>query len=260
MVTGRFGSDLDTARRLLYLYTALVAFSVLGSIASARFAIDPGFVGPVAGALLILSGAGCVAIALRSRRAVLSVLFLGAAVEVVGLYTGFPFGRYTYTDRWWPTVPLPEGHRFPLLLPFAWLLIVGGSFGAVRRRLRSAWAVPATALLATLIDWPMEQAMTGTLGYWTWAEPAAPFTAPVSNALGWFVTASLGSWAMYVDAERSDSRRTAIVPALFCLFVAAIGSLEGFHRAWVLLAAIGTVLLVVEWTAVRGIGATPRST
>lgn len=126
----------------------------------------------------------------RATLALALVLFLGAAVELIGVTTGLPFGRYIYTDRWWPTVPLPDGGRFPLLLPFAWFLVAGAAALAVR--VRGLPGALLGGLLAAGVDLFMEPVMAGPLDYWRWLEPGPlPGGAPILNFVGWFATASL---------------------------------------------------------------------
>ncbi|HWD40932.1 MAG TPA: carotenoid biosynthesis protein [Fimbriimonas sp.] len=124
---------------------------------------------------------------------VLAVLGLGAACEVLGLATGLPFGRYQYTGRWWPSLTISGLGPFPLLLPFAWLLIAGSAYLLASTFFRDRFpAVVLGALIATATDLVMEPAMTGTLGYWRWLERGAlPGGAPLLNPMGWFVTSLL---------------------------------------------------------------------
>jgi putative membrane protein len=121
-------------------------------------------------------------------------------VEIAGVLTGFPFGRYAYTDRWWPTVLLPGSARFPLQLPFAWFLVAGTAYltvaGFGQGRLGKGY-VPMAGLLAALVDLVMEPVMTGRLAYWRWLDPGPlPGDAPVANFLGWFATAAVAAVAL----------------------------------------------------------------
>lgn len=133
---------------------------------------------------------------------VLGVLALGAGCEVVGLYTGFPFGRYVYTEAWWPTVPLPGDHRFPLLLPFAWAMVAGGSARLLKHR--PIWMV---GLAAACLDLLMEPVMVGTLGYWRWLDGGPlPGGVPVLNFVGWFLVSTGAAWLIgESDVEPRES-------------------------------------------------------
>ena len=190
----RFGTIrlLSSLSRLCRVYLGLVAFSLAGSLLSKLTGLQPGPIAPIAAALTI--GVGFVAVfheiwSLNKAAAYWMLplaLVLSAGIELVGLTTGFPFGRYTYTDRWQPTVVV--GHLFfPVLLPFAWLLVVGSATViCARKRYYALWA----AGLATLIDFGMEPVMTGPLRYWVWLKHGPlPGGAALLNPVGWFVTA-----------------------------------------------------------------------
>ncbi|MFQ3669378.1 MAG: carotenoid biosynthesis protein, partial [Fimbriimonadaceae bacterium] len=195
--------------RLGKVYLGLVAFSLAGSAVSRLTGLDPGPIAPVAAALTLLTGFAAafapVWQAIGPKRALAAgafVLTVGAASEIAGLYTGLPFGRYAYTDAWFPTVPLPGGHFFPLLLPFAWFLMAGSAYLVVSRLAQGRdgtgsrpplWVVPGGALLAAALDVPMEPVMTDVLGYWVWLDPTWPIGgpvlgAPLMNAVGWVAT------------------------------------------------------------------------
>ena len=202
------------------VYWGLVLFSLAGSLFSRIAHLDPTPIGRPAALLTLLVGcyAGFSETAKNDREAaigLISVLFLGAGAELVGLATGFPFGRYVYTDKWWPAIPIERIGYFPLQLPFAWLLVVGAAFLALRPALR-AWAVPVAALVATVVDQIMEPVMTGSLGYWRWIDHGPLLGgSPVQNAIGWFSVSALAAGLLYF-AFRS-SKAGALAPAAVLL-------------------------------------------
>ncbi|MCX7790583.1 MAG: carotenoid biosynthesis protein [Chloroflexaceae bacterium] len=173
-------------------YLACVLFSIAGTGLSVATGLDPGPIRPLAAAATLLLGvAALLAAPLRALGAARAlggaglVLAVGAASEVAGLYTGFPFGRYEYTERWQPVLPLPGGHVFPVLLPFAWFLVAGACYLWVSRWMTGWAAALAGALLAAAVDAAMEPVMTGPLGYWRWLEPTVLGIAPAANFGGW---------------------------------------------------------------------------
>ncbi|MGV3618654.1 MAG: carotenoid biosynthesis protein [Fimbriimonas sp.] len=145
------------------------------------------------------------------------VLALGGSIEVAGVLTGFPFGRYAYTDRWWPVVTLVDGARFPLQLPFAWFLMAGASYLTViwiGKGGHGKLYAPLTGLLAAALDLIMEPVMVGPLGYWRWLDPGPlPGGAPWSNFLGWFATAALAAVALnaFGAAKAWEAREPKVV-------------------------------------------------
>lgn len=167
-------------------FLGLVAFSILGTAITKATGLDPGPIRPVASLLTILLGFYALA-RLAKWPHVVAVLGIGAAAELIGLYTGYPFGRYEYTSAWWPTLQLSGGHRFPLLLPFAWFLVAGGCALALRPLGKPA--IILAPLMATLIDLFMEPIMVGKLAYWRWIDQGPlPGGAPWLNVVGWFAT------------------------------------------------------------------------
>ena len=222
------------------LYIASILFSCCGVAAQKFLRADPGSIAPIMSAVIMLSGAGSVALSIRSWRAVCWVLVVGAIGEIVGLFTGFPFGRYEYTDRWVPTVSLGVGHRFPLLLPLAWLMMVGGSFLFVSRYWQGWRLLVGTAILATAIDIPMERAMTDVFGYWRWLPPGPIYGAPIWNAVGWMAVGGIA--VLGLRHVQAAEQRSGLVLPLFCGFVAWNGFLSSFNPAWIALVAFAVWL------------------
>ncbi|HRJ32124.1 MAG TPA: carotenoid biosynthesis protein [Fimbriimonadaceae bacterium] len=227
------------------LYGGLVAFAAAGSLGSHVSGFDPGWIAPIVAALMILSGAGVMLTSYSGPRWVLvGVLVLGAGSEVLGLYTGFPFGVYSYTSAWWPTIVIPGNQPFPLLLPLAWLMMTGSAW-ALASRFSSQPGVVAvlSGLAAALIDLPMEAVMVGPLGYWAWAEPALPFGAPLSNFLGWWLVSGLAAYALSRAQPRGVIPRAEMVwvAVLFGLFLALVAFLNLLFWAGGSLLAISAV-------------------
>lgn len=187
--------------RVIRWYAGLIVFSILGSLLSKLTGLDPGPIAPVAGAATLgLGFCACFADWVRSggipaRWTLAGVTLFGAAAELVGLATGWPFGEYRY-EAWWPWVGTPWG-PFPLLLPVAWAVVAGGCALVFPRRPGLA------ALAATAIDLVMEPVMAGSLGYWRWVERGPmPGDAPIMNSVGWFGVSLVA--ALLIDRVRSE--------------------------------------------------------
>lgn len=226
------------------VYVGLIVFSILGTAASVFLKIDPGPVAKIAGLALILSGALCIAATIGRWPRIAFLVVFSALAELVGLHTGLPFGRYEYTAAWWPTIPAGGNHVFPLLLPFAWLMIVGGAWTVVRQKLSGAPAVLATATIAAVIDAPMERVMTDIFRYWKWNEPGPVFGAPVLNSFGWFLVALVGAISLESGAERPNPKWGAGVVGLFCAFAGISGLFRFFDPAFLILVFIGIGFLL----------------
>ncbi len=197
-------------------YLGLVSFSILGSLLSRLTGLDPGPIAPIAAVATLLLG---FSVACRGLKfgVIFAILTIGAASEVLGLYTGLIFGPYEYTNAWQPILNLPGGKPFPLLLPFAWGMMAVSAYRLVSdlssRWLRagsvilvaagslpSLWLTPlamaggwfvlrsnilAAAYLAAAADLLMEYTMVHSLGYWRWFESGLFFVSPPHNTLGW---------------------------------------------------------------------------
>jgi uncharacterized membrane protein len=125
----------------------------------------------------------------RGRRTGVGVLLLVAGTalgfEALGLATGFPYGRYAYSDALGPTLL-----GVPFLVPLAWLMmawpswILAARLAPSRRWVRVATAAAVFAGWDVILDPQMVQA-----GYWTWAHPSPGLpgidTVPLTNLAGW---------------------------------------------------------------------------
>jgi uncharacterized membrane protein len=196
-VTAR-GAPRATLRRALPM--ALAVLLVLTAIAypltsgSGRDTVSWTIV--VVGAGLSVAHAGLS----RGLRTGLGVLLLVAvtavAVEALGLATGFPYGRYSYSDALGPTL-----FGVPFLVPLAWLMMAWPSWVMAERLarpvrasgrpvVRVAVAAGIFAAWDVVLDPQMVQA-----GYWTWAHPWPGLpgidTVPLTNLGGWLLAGAV---------------------------------------------------------------------
>lgn len=198
----------------------MVVFSLVGSLLSAKTGLDPGPIKPIASMLTILIGFLALSQSAKWWQ-VASVLALGAAAELCGLYTGYPFGDYDYTNAWWPTLRLPGDENFPFLLPFAWFLIAGGAALALRPLGKPGLLL--APVLATLIDFFMEPVMVDKLGYWRWLEPGPlPGGAPFMNVIGWFLTSFAAALILWRQKGEKAGMDEAVVLSGFVALMAGI--------------------------------------
>ena len=120
------------------------------------------------------------------------VTVTAVAFEAVGLATGFPYGRYEYSDALGPTVL-----GVPFLVPLAWLMMAWPSWvlaDRLTRRVatgrrtvaRIATAAGVFAAWDVVLDPQLVQA-----GYWTWSHPDPGLpgipTVPLTNLGGWLL-------------------------------------------------------------------------
>ncbi len=230
---------LRPSQRILSLFTCLVLFSLVGTFLSKKCNLNPGIIAPITSLALLVVGAAGIGKSIGKWTPVLAVIGISIVAETVGLYSGWPFGRYEYTGTWWPSIGIGEGHTLPLLLPLAWILIVGGSFLTLRSYFNSWTCVVATAFLATLIDMPMERAMTGPFGYWKWIDKGPLFGAPIQNSIGWFAVSLAAAYFLKDSRVKDVDGIGPKILAAFCVFVSLTGFVSSLDSAWFMLGLIG---------------------
>lgn len=123
---------------------------------------------------------------------------LGTGAHLVGALTAIPFGPFRFTEAAGPRL-------FGLvawITPFLWVLVVLNSRGVARlilrpwRKLRNYgfWLIGLTVVLSVLLEAAFEPFAAAVKNYWLWEPTRLPVTwggAPVTNFIGWFVTALL---------------------------------------------------------------------
>jgi putative membrane protein len=214
----------------------------------------------VSWAIVVLGGALSVVHAglARGARTGVGVLLLVAVVavgfEALGLATGYPYGRYSYSDALGPTLL-----GVPFLVPLAWLMmawpswllaerLTGRTSPTRRRILRVAVAAAVFAGWDVVLDPQMVQA-----GYWTWAEPAPGLpgidTVPLTNLLGWLLAGAVVMALLDLLVSRTSVTGSPRVGGAAPLLVLAWMTLGGAlaHAGWLGLpgsAAWGVALAV----------------
>jgi uncharacterized membrane protein len=138
----------------------------------------------------------------------------GFAVEVLGLATGFPFGRYEYGPALGPTLL-----GVPLVIPLAWTWMAWPAWLSAGVVARSAWGrvlVAAVALAAW--DLFLDPQMVAE-GYWRWTAPSPTLPGvddvPVVNYLGWLAVSLLMMLVLSTVAPQARVDRDAPILALY---------------------------------------------
>jgi putative membrane protein len=163
----------------------LVSYLVLkGPPAASRWAA-PAFLA-LSGIIVLVSAQAA------DRMALLGWGILGWSVELLGVHTGIPFGRYQYTGVLFPLVagvPVAMGCAWIVLLAYVQQMMIGWTL--------PEWARPLLgAIWMTAIDLVMEPLAVGQLGYWRWSEGGSYYGVPLSNFTGWFLV-SLALFLLY---------------------------------------------------------------
>jgi uncharacterized membrane protein len=167
------------------LFGALVAGQMAYGLAS-RERVRVGGVRAVVGLLCATSVAEAVE-ARGWRRGGLAAAAAGAigfGAELVGVATGRPFGRYTYSSQLGPRV-----RGVPLLAAAAWTLMARPAWVTAGLIARAPTVrVPLAAGALTAWDVFLDPRMTRD-GFWSWPGGGRYEGVPATNFLGWFVTA-----------------------------------------------------------------------
>jgi putative membrane protein len=160
-----------------------------------------------------------------ARRWALVIIVLSLVIETCGALTGFPFGVYSYTDKFGPVLGV-----VPMTIPLAWHVVLTNALFVVRTILPHLprWGEAAgVGFIATLYDMILEPFATRVKDYWIWPADwqwhAGP--VPVQNYIAWFVIGALLVFAFApTSGNRSgrDPRPALILGATVVLFLAGI--------------------------------------
>jgi len=131
----------------------------------------------------------------RTLTTIAGIVVIAWLAEWLGSTTGIPFGGYDYTK-----VLQPQALGVPLLIPFAWLMMLPPSWavaGAIlgfpsnlnNLKIRLAFIL-LSAVFFTLWDFYLDPQMVDW-GFWIWEKPSGYFGIPWSNFLGWLVISAL---------------------------------------------------------------------
>lgn len=141
-------------------------------------------------AFLLLAGLIVLMATGRAERAtLLTVGVLGFAVEAIGVHSGWPFGRYEYTN-----VLQPQIIGVPLVMAAAWMVLAAYVQAMLTGVRLPTWlaALSASAWM-TALDLVIDPLAAGGLNYWHWLANGRYYGIPAQNFLGWFAT----SWFLF---------------------------------------------------------------
>jgi uncharacterized membrane protein len=204
-------------RALFVVLIGLFCFCYPFAVIGVAFDVKPPFSLDWAGSFLLFVEGSLLLVAamlgygyLRGLAAGCCILILSYAVEALGANTGFPFGIYHYTSILVPHLP----GSVPLPVMFAWLLIIFGSYGAVKhsalgKREILVGTALYNALLAMLLDLAIEPVAAHVVFYWTWLVQGRfdYYGVPLINFGAWlgvaFVLLLLVTWVLQWRNARS---------------------------------------------------------
>jgi len=118
-------------------------------------------------------------------------------VEFLGVSSGVPFGKYSYTG-----VMQPEIGGVPALIPLAWMMMLAPAWGVTQAILGRShkrlggwyWLIFAIISGAAFTAWDLyldPQMVAREMWAWASTSGATYFGIPWANYLGWWLTSSL---------------------------------------------------------------------
>ncbi len=162
---------------------------------------------------------------------------IGFTAELIGVYAGYPFGQYAYTDVLRPIVA-----GVPIVVAGAWMVL----FAYVSQmRVHPALG----ALWMTAIDLVIDPLASNDLGYWTWTIPGPYFGVPLINFAGWFAVSLILFYVLRPIPPRSSSIQMLGRSVIF--FFAAIGAAHHY----LLPAFLGVALAALGYWRFRSVKA-----
>jgi uncharacterized membrane protein len=245
-----------------FLRLALLMFLVYcavfpGSVITVALDAVPPWGETMGAALLVLQGTAvvCWMLGMYGRRgavAVLGAFVLAWAVEHVGETTGFPFGRYQYTEMLQPqlagVVPVP--------ITLAWLMAAFGSWQLARlafgERAPLAALLALTGALVVVLDLQIETVATFINPYWAWIDTGPYYGVPTVNFVAWFVVGAL--MALIVTLALGNQHRVPAgkgrwvsivrhIPALLYVLSSVMFMVVNFARGYPVAGIVGLLFL-----------------
>jgi putative membrane protein len=137
-------------------------------------------------------------------------------IEVLGVATSFPFGTYEYDAQ---RLGLSVA-GVPLLIPFAWFMMLYPSWLISRDLFKSKYlAIPTGALLMSTWDLYLDPQMVNE-GYWVWfIDGTATKEIPLTNFFGWFLSTAVIFALLSVVLKPNRSAVSNATPYALVLWV-----------------------------------------
>lgn len=167
-------------------------------------------------------------------------------IEYIGVQTGVPYGAFSYGVILGPMIG-----GIPIALPLLFIPLVLNAYLVCLLVLntRARWIVVASAIpTLVLMDVVLDPAAVA-LGFWGFPNGGVFYDVPLSNYLGWVLSAIVSIMAVsYVFDERAVRDRLATCPYILddlVSFVILWGAINAWFGHWipVFVAVVLTVLL-----------------
>ncbi|MBC8163281.1 MAG: carotenoid biosynthesis protein [Roseiflexaceae bacterium] len=262
-----------------YLALYFLFFYVLlfpGSTLTVAFDLVPAWGAGFGSVLLLLQGGAMLAwlnwrYGGRGLIAGALIAALGFAVEYLGETSGFPFGRYRYTELIQPkllgVVPLP--------ITAAWMMTAAAAFEIARRLVPPSWGARGvmlvTATLVLLLDLQIETVAALISNYWVWLDSGPYYGVPTENFIAWWLVGVVMAGVLWrLLGNRMPSLRPLAVgsahiprfaaqvmphvPVALYLLSTAMFTTVNLARGYSLAGTIGLAVLIVAGALIGRFG------
>ncbi|KJE49889.1 MULTISPECIES: carotenoid biosynthesis protein [Acidiplasma] len=157
--------------------------------------------------------------------------FTSLLIEIIGVNSGYPFGRYYYTSLLGPRI-----YGVPYAIPLFWVSII--YFAGIAGNFR-LYSVP---FLMVILDLSFDPRFS--LHLWHWIKPGIYFGVPLSNFAGWFA-ASLIIMAVIGIFIKFNKYRISINGMLFYVLFGYFQALEDAVSGLLKLAVVSTIMFTI---------------
>jgi uncharacterized membrane protein len=195
-------NPLKTAQHaILGLFLVAISFSIIQPLVSSRPILSPGILDTIILCLALASTLVSLTGQLPAQNVLLATVIaaiIGGGIHTLGAFSGIPFGPVLYTHESGPLL----FNVLPWFMPLLWVTVLFNARSVARlilrpwRKLRvyGYWLIGITALLTLIFVFGLEPFATRLRHYWIWSLTKLPvdwYGTPLSNFLGWLVTALL---------------------------------------------------------------------
>lgn len=145
---------------------------------------------------------------------ILTIALLTFFIEVIGVYTGLPFGEYYYGTNLGPKLL-----DVPLIIGLNWIMLLFATHVILRKQSFYVSVIGASILMV-ILDVVIEQSVN-KMGFWFWKDNQIP----LANYVSWFCISLLLSLYIRKKMPLKENKAaltlylTQISFFLFCLFL-----------------------------------------
>lgn len=183
----------------------------------------------------------------KSSTGILLLILYSYLIEFIGVITDWPYGSFEYGISLGPMIY----GLVPLALPIFFLPLVINSYLLViqvggKKSDKIYWRIPMVIMMVLLLDIILDPAAV-SLGFWLYNEGGVFYGVPVSNFLGWILSASVtvGVLDYVLESNQIKERLDSCEYILDDLVSFALmwTSVNVIYQNWI--SVLGSVILLI---------------